>query len=308
MKYILIGTTALNRPGMHSDNIREWLNWIKKDNDYKFIWFINIDNISKLKETYKKTKLNFINIINGDIDKVFFFRNPNGKGDFLEACKRIVINMNNYLNELIKEDCSIILSEDIKIFWLEDDWKFNIQCEISFKYLIDNISSNKSHINLTNIRENYIWALAPSILSYELWYNLFYKGWTLQKENIDPEHCLGLFFLKHYAQEINNTKKNTPKTQNITNLTLIRKKENMNTDKYLINSNSYYSLIHETEYMENNNVKINDIIKKFENTYVFIRIKPSFVIDGVLYGRKYMENYNIIKKKIMDANNTDFYT
>ncbi len=52
-------------------------------------------------------------------------------------------------------------------------------------------------INLTFIRENYIHALAPSLIRYNLWYNLHYKAWNEQIDNINPEHCVGLYYLKN---------------------------------------------------------------------------------------------------------------
>ena len=50
MRYILIGTTAINRPKLHSKNIRDWRKWINgvDPNKYKIKWFINIDVIEDL--------------------------------------------------------------------------------------------------------------------------------------------------------------------------------------------------------------------------------------------------------------------
>lgn len=314
MKYILIGTTSLNRPELHNDNIREWIEWIKKDNDYKFIWFINIDVIDGLNFTYEETIESYKKIINDDIKDVFFYKNPYGRGNFLSACKRLVFNMHDYIVNMIIDLPTINLENDVKIFWLEDDWKFNPATNLSFKFLIENISTKSSHIDLSFIRNNYIWALAPGIISWKLWYKLYYKGWIEQNENIDPEHCLGVYYLKNFSENIDNVncrKINTIKIKKIYNLTIINtkineqyfEKEHMNWE------NSYYTYYNNEcdNIIKTNYVEINKINDKFNDVDLFVRISPTNVIDGCLYGRKFMEKINIFKKGIVNSSDTNFY-
>jgi hypothetical protein len=318
MKYILIGTTSLNRPELHNDNIREWIDWIIKNNnnDYKFIWFINIDVINGLNSSYDETVESYKKIINNDIRDVFFYKNPNNEGNFLQACKRLVLHMNDYVNNFIINIPQINLENDVKIFWLEDDWKLNLKTIMPFKFLIENISAKSSHIDLSFIRNNYIWALAPGIISWNLWYKLYYKGWTEQTENIDPEHCLGLYYLNNFMkinEKIAINKIKTAKIKNIYNLTIIDTKidEKYFEKNHLCFKNSYYTYCENTNGLNNmmkqNYIEIDKLKDKFNDIDLFIRICPTSVIDGCLYGRKFMEKINIFKKGIVNSTDTDFY-
>jgi len=169
MKHIIIATTAINRPMLHSDNMVGWADWVAelKDTDTSLKWFINIDIVEKLESTYAETQNTFEKIINERIPTVFL-SNPNGMGNFLEACKRLSINIVQYVNKLK-------LSEEeqrhIKIIWLEDDWKLSPDTKILCKDVIKNYTTTNSHTNLSFNRNNYVWALAPSIISYSLWKN-----------------------------------------------------------------------------------------------------------------------------------------
>ena len=71
---IVIGTTSLNRPVLHTDIFTEWIKWLDQidKKKYKLVWFINIDIIENLDVTYEETtnnynKLlsNFTNAVNG---------------------------------------------------------------------------------------------------------------------------------------------------------------------------------------------------------------------------------------------------
>ena len=57
--------------------------------------------------------------------------------------------------------------EDVIIFWLEDDWKLNKLDRIITLYI-----SNRCYINLSFIRANYLHALAPGLINYNLWEKL----------------------------------------------------------------------------------------------------------------------------------------
>jgi hypothetical protein len=166
MKHVIIATTAINRPMLHSDNMVGWVDWIAdlKDKDTSITWFINIDMVEKLESTYGETQTTFENMIKERIPTVFL-SNPTGKGNFLEACKRLSINIVQHVENL---DLSEEEQRSVKIIWLEDDWKLNPASKIACKDVIQNYTTNYSHTNLSFNRNNYIWALAPSIISYSL--------------------------------------------------------------------------------------------------------------------------------------------
>ena len=192
---IIIATTALNRPELHNDNIKDWfnlLNTLDKEK-YNLIWFINIDIIDKLNSSYNDTKTNFENIINNIPLK--FYECEDGKGNFLKACKRLSSNIEIYVE-------SNNIKDNTKIIWLEDDWKLNYN--INLDDLISYYSTKNSVIMLNFFRNNYIHALAPSISDYNIWSKLHLKAWKNQIDHIDPEHCVGLYYLNNF----DNIKKN----------------------------------------------------------------------------------------------------
>jgi hypothetical protein len=297
MKYIIIGTTSINRPNLHNYNIDEWCNWIVKEREYKIIWFINIDIIKNLEFTYEETKNNYEKILNTKVNEIYFLKNPDDKGNFFEACKRIAISINEYIENIGNiTDNDFDKENDVKIVWLEDDWKLG-KTSINFKNLINNYSTKNSCINLTFIRKNYIWALAPCILSYNLFIKLHYSAWFTQKTNIDPEHCLGIYYLNNYTI--------SKKDNEINNLTIINQKKNVSTYNCIFEQNSYYTyydIEYEQEKIEEKYIEQNEINIKLGEKDLFIRISPSLASD---YGRKYMENINLFKNKT--SINDNFY-
>lgn len=301
---IIIGTTAINRPNLHKDTLLNWLKWISQlDEEIKIKWFINIDIIDGLPFTYEETEKNIREILSeyklndkNRIDVVFL--KSEGKGNFFNACKRISSSIIKYVfNEKLS-------SKNIRIIWLEDDWKLNdkIIGQININYLIKTLSVNRTHINLSFIRNNYIWALAPSIIDYELWIDIFYKAWISQISHIDPEHCAGMYYIRMYEKE-----------EEINNITVIWRKE---TPKYLSRAfinypKSLYMIIDEKENCElldnKKYISKDRFKKKFGKKNTFIRITPSFCIDGCNYGREFMKKYELEKARIQNDNITDFY-
>lgn len=292
-KQIIIGTTSINRTELHNDNMNEWYNWINSLNkdDYNINWFINIDYIEKLEDSIEKTKSNYIKIIK-DIP-ITFLESENGVGNFLKACQRIASNIENFVN---KKNLNI---DDVIIIWLEDDWKLNKNI-ISLKHLIENYLSNLTYINISFIRKNYIHALAPSIISYKLWSQIHLKAWNEQKNHIDPEHCVGLYFLKNFYNY-----------NDINNITIINKniKENYFNQKFLNFEKSYYTYYYNNKNLIKNDKYINNkIVKDFcKDKITFMRLTPSLCLDGVNYGRKFMANFDLIKKRIQNDKIKDFY-
>jgi hypothetical protein len=292
-KQIIIGTTSINRPILHSDNIPEWYEWINSvdKNIYNLSWFINVDCIDKLEYTVEETKQNYKNIIK-DID-IFFLESETGKGNFLQACKRVSSNIEKYVDD------NNFNPQNVIIIWLEDDWKLN-PINITLSELIDNYLSNLTLINLSFLRPNYIHALAPSIQSYELWSKLNLDAWKKQLTHIDPEHCAGLYFIKNYSRY-----------EHINNITIISKKnidENYFKQDFLNNEKSYYTY-HFDNFDDLNLIKNERYIKKNEikefcnDKITFVRITPSFCND---IGRKFMNNLDIFKNH-RNSNPDEFY-
>jgi hypothetical protein len=293
MKHIIIATTAINRPILHNDNMGEWIDWFLelKNSDTNLKWFLNIDIVDKLQCTYEQTKTNFENLIMNRVDTTFL-SNPTGKGNFLDACKRLSSNIVKYVDSL---KLSQKEQSKIKVIWLEDDWKLSNVTKISCKEVVQNYSTDNSHTNLSFNRNNYIWALAPSIISYRLWKNLFYAAWSAETKPIDPEHCVGLYYRKKYGNP-----------DLLCNVTVINKsvKDKYLGERHMLFPESYYTY-HNDNFQINNNDRY--IFKDCLTSYlgdkmVFIRITSSFCVDGCLYGRKFLEKYNIEKTHASDVN------
>jgi hypothetical protein len=293
MKHVIIATTAINRPMLHNDNMGQWIDWFLELNDSNTTlkWFLNIDIVDKLQCTYEKTKTNFETLIANRVDTTFL-SNPTGKGNFLEACKRLSSNIVSYVDGL---KLSQKEQNKIKVIWLEDDWKLSNVTKISCKEVVQSYTTDNSHTNLSFNRNNYIWALAPSIISYGLWKNLFYAAWSSETKPIDPEHCVGLYYRKRYGNP-----------DLLCNVTIINKsvKDKYLGERHMLFPESYYTY-HNDKFQITNNDRY--IFKDCLTSYlgdkmVFIRITSSFCVDGCLYGRKFLEKYNIEKSHSADVN------
>lgn len=300
--HIVIATTSLNRPILHNDIFPDWINWINKANSEKYTitWFINIDIIEKLQVSYEETKENYEKLANGLIE-IKFFKCEGETGNFLKACKRLSSEIKQFVENSDSNESSthndtssasnMSNISNTKIIWLEDDWKLNPDKILNINELLDNYSGNLTHINLTFIRANYIHALAPSIVSYDLWKQLHCAAWEKQTNNIDPEHCVGLYYVKNFC-----------KYSNTNNVTIANRQVDINflNQKYMNDVNSFYSYNQDKYILEDNNeryVKKEDLKLKFNNLVTFIRISPTVCVDGCDYGRKFMEKYQIEKNK-----------
>lgn len=280
-KEIIIGTTSINRPILHSDNIPAWYEWINNidHNIYNINWFINIDWIEKLESTVEETKTNYKNIIK-DIP-ITFLESETGKGNFLQACKRVSSNIEKYVLENNLSPSNVI------IIWLEDDWKLNPN-NIRLSELIENYLSNLTSINLSFLKPNYIHALAPSIISYELWSKLHLEAWKKQTTHIDPEHCVGLYFIRNYLRY-----------EYINNITIISKKnvdKNYFDQEFLNYEKSYYTYNTDDSnlFINEKYIKKEDIINFNKDKITYVRTTPSMCND---LGRNFMNNLNIFKNK-----------
>ena len=316
MKTIIIGTTAINRSSLHKNIIPDWYNYfnVLDRNKYNIHWFVNIDFIEKLNEPVQETSAHFQQMITNI--PLTIVKKESQDGNFLLACTRVSSNIEQYVinNQLNPEDVIII--------WLEDDWKLNNNT-IQLHDIIENYLSNLTCINLTSlIDNNYIHALAPSILNYNLWSMIHLQSWktpycpSRKSKNgiyIDPEHCVGLYFRKHFGNY-----------DDIHNLTVVL--ENLSIDTIFVEtSRGVRTTIAEAEYMRtdhsyytyhsfcvNNNNAVqdskhifkNNVIEFNKNKITFVRFVPSHCVDGCYYGRQFMiDNYQLTKQK----NNIVFY-
>jgi hypothetical protein len=300
-KTILIGTTAINRSELHKDMIPNWYDYINQldRSKYDIQWFINVDYIEKLNEDIELTKNNLKSIIT-DIP-ITFVDKDNKEGNFLNACRNIGVNMDNFVKQ------QQLNKDNVIVFWLEDDWKL-VNEKINLDDIIKNYLSNMTYINLSFIRKNYIHALAPSIINYNLWSKIQLMAWKNQDKYMDPEHCAGVYFIKNFCKydKIRNCTViyDEYKMKEINDIYIdLSSKSFFNyTDSYYTYDNEEYLLKDERysdKYVEKCNIK--DFNK---DVIVFIRIMPSYCLDGVLFGRNYMvEKYGLVKNK----DNVDFY-
>tara|TARA_X000000950_G_C13738590_1_gene587475 strand:+ start:67 stop:1008 length:942 start_codon:yes stop_codon:yes gene_type:complete len=310
MKTILIGTTSINRPKLHTNNIPEWYNWVKEldKTKYDIHWFINIDMIEMLNFTYKETKENYETIIT-DIPVTFL--QSEGYGNFLKACQRLSQTIEKYVKK------NNLNEEEVIIFWLEDDWKLHKNIVFPLAYIIENYMSNMCVINLTFLTKNYIHALAPGLLNYKLWKELHLKAWKKQKDHTDPESCVGKYYLKNFQSKynyINNItiidkypKKIHWKNEWIRNDPMIDKNNNLEFNiSFLHPKNSYYTynIKDNSNIIQENYIKKEDIKIKFKNIVTFMRITTRFCDD---LGRNDMKKYNLEKKRIQNNSNINFY-
>jgi hypothetical protein len=303
-KTLLIGTTAINRSKLHKDIIPSWYKYINAldRSKYNIRWFVNIDYIEKLGEDVLFTKKRFQNYVS-DIPLIFIEKEKND-GNFLKACKNIASQMEEYVAD------NQLHHDDVIIMWLEDDWKLSDDV-VPMQNIIENYLSNMTYINLNLVTiNNYIHALAPSIMSYNLWSQIHLPAWLEAEQYIDPEHCAGLYFLKQFSkfEDVRNITV-IQKTQNIHSIFVESSKNiysSLSAAKYFQSDHSFYTYEFEGNYYSKNNkyVAKNEVISFNKDVITFVRILPSYCIDGCQYGRKFMETkFDLIKNK----NNVDFY-
>lgn len=299
-KHILICTTAINRPILHSDVIHKWYNYIFETlhfnpNKYKVQWFINIDYVEQLQASILETEQNFELLI-PDIPIHFTHEQtqPSKPGNFLLACQKLTIDAMAYVRT------NNLNPKDVIIFWLEDDWNLNSQ-HIQLHKLINTYLSNLSVINLSYIRNNYLHALAPCIMNYQLFIDLHAKAWLSQKTNIDPEHCVGKLSIAQYGPYAD-----------IQNITIINQYKTINTNFFnqtmLSYPKSYYTYdsdVNKDKHIIHNNYIIPEQVPIISNNIVtFIRITCSSCND---YGRTFMKNLNLTKTNKQTDKHIEFY-
>ena len=295
--HIIVATTAVNRPTLHADVLPNWIQWINALNKtiFEIHWFINIDLIKSLPHTFEETKREFIQLINHSNITPHILTCDGDTGNFLKACQRLSSNIEEFINKQTN-----INIPDTKIIWLEDDWKLNPSIIIPITDILATYSSKMSYINLSFIRNNYLHALAPSIISYPLWKSLHYEAWKNQGEkNIDPEHCVGKFYLA--------TREKYCRAHNITVINKAIKPAYF-TQPFLNCEHSYYTFHSDKptaikkEELTNRYIQKNEILQRIENIETFVRISPGACSDC---GREFLEKKNIFKNK---NGSSDFYS
>lgn len=228
-KFIIVGTTAINRPDLHNIVLLKWKKWLLNSNK-KLIWFINIDTLEYLNESYETTKKNMEILLNDSRIELIILEPQYEK--FLGACKNLSINIKNYIEK------KGLYKNILKIVWLEDDWDLiedlpSMPSMPSFSEL-EKYCGGMTHLNLSGINKNYIWALAPSILSYDFWLNIFYEAWINQLIDLCPEKSIGNYYQSKYGSH-----ENTP------NIILLREDTNQELVKDMIFKNTEIFYLHQ---------------------------------------------------------------
>ena len=294
MNNLLIGTTAINRKDLHSDNIYQWIELFCNTTNSNVKWFLNIDIVELLEFTYEET-LELFKEIENKFDNLELFVLPKKKAGFLEACQVVSQSIIEY-----KEN-NQLNNDNTYVIWLEDDWKLN-PCSFNLDFFINpKIITNNTSVHLTFIKRNYFWALAPSLIGYELFYNLHYSGWKELKDNNiqgDPEHLLGRFFIKNFGFQ-----------EKFKSINIIRKNINENyMDQEFLNYERVMNNINDNLFnFEIKNRIFKDNIKEYiDDDVVYIRNTPGWTINGVMYGRNYMKKKEIEKWKRGDSDNINY--
>lgn len=286
---IAIATTAINRPALHQDTLASWLAWLEHFDEEQFAvkWFINIDIIPALGAGFSETRETLEKAIDGRFE-VEFINEGSASADFLGACQRLSESVNSYL-QLWGQDVSSY------VIWLEDDWRFNTESSINPNVLIDLYGTSRSAICLSYIRENYIWALAPSIISFALFKELHLAAWRQQDDFADPEHVVGLYYRKTLGD---------PK--DMPHLTVINKSVNSDFFKQPHMSSGAAKYVAHNDSAESDwplarQVTRASIKATWGERPSFIRITPSMCEGGADIGRKFMLKYGLKKSKEASA-------
>jgi hypothetical protein len=264
----IIGTTAINRPDLHNNVLPKWKKWLLECGG-KIKWFINIDILEYLNESYENTKKNFEILLDDSRIELIILGQQYDK--FLGACKNLSENIKTYV-----EDRGLD-KNNLKIIWLEDDWDL-IEDPPAFSVLEKYCEGKMTHLNLSGIKNNYIWALAPSILTYDFWISIFYEAWKNQLIDLCPEKSVGNYYQSKYCSH-----------ENTLNIILLREDTDQKFLKDMIFKN--------TEIL-----KLNRGGGGSESSLgvLFIKLFPKIAFD---VGIEYMKSKNITKQFVKKNRN-----
>lgn len=290
MKNVIIATTALNRPDLHKTVFPNWYKQILTL-DCKITHIINIDCIDKLNFTYRDTVKNFKEIHNEYNIELKIL--PEKKPNFFISCLNISKQIDIYIRE------NKIEKENACIFWLEDDWI--LTRDINFKPYLPFFNMNskiafESHRNYSIILKNYIWALMPSILGYNIFKEMLdiWSRHYILDDIRDPEHLIGTAFIKkdwkrknHAFLFIDDTlKKLHLNDYFFSNYFAISHRGG---GRYIIDTNNIL-----TDYKD----KILKRVPRRHENKINILIAPNASKD---VGRDYMESLNIKKQRVKNS-------
>lgn len=219
-----------------------------------------------MQESFGSTKQNFEKLLDNPNIELIILEQQYDK--FLGACKNLSENIRNYVKNMGFDKSSL------KIIWLEDDWDL-IEDPPAFSEL-DKYCKGLTHLNLSGIKNNYIWALAPSILTYEFWLNIFYEAWKNQKIDLCPEKSVGNYYQSKYCSH-----ENTP------NIILLREECNQEDFKNMIFKNTKIFYLHRENTESSTGV-------------LFIKLFPNITFDIRI---EYMKRKNITKQFVKKNRN-----
>jgi hypothetical protein len=262
----IIGTTAINRPDLHNIVLPKWKKWLLGGCGGKIKWFINIDILEYLNESYETTKKNFEKLLDDSRIELIILGQQYNK--FLGACKNLSENIKTYVENRGLD------KNNLKIIWLEDDWDL-IEDPPSFSEL-EKYCGGMTHLNLSGIKNNYIWALAPSIITYGFWLSIFYEAWKNQLIDLCPEKSVGNYYQSKYGSH-----ENTP------NIILLREDTNQKLLKDMIFKNTQIFYLNRGGAESSSGV-------------LFIKLFPKIAFD---IGIEYMKSKNITKQFVKKNRN-----
>ena len=264
--FFIIGTTAINRPDLHNIVLQKWKKWLL-NSDKRLKWFINIDILEYLNESYETTKKNFENLLDDSRIELIILGQQYDK--FLGACKNLSENIKTYVENRGLD------KNNLKIIWLEDDWDL-IEDPPAFSEL-EKYCRGMTHLNLSGIKNNYIWALAPSILSYDFWISIFYEAWKNQMIDLCPEKSVGNYYQSKYCSH-----------ENTTNIILLREDTDQTLVTNMIFKNTKIFYLHRGGGTESS------------TEISFIKLFPKIAFD---VGIEYMKSKNITKQFVKKKRN-----
>ena len=262
----IIGTTAINRPDLHNIVIPKWNKWLLECGG-QIKWFINIDILEYLQESYESTKKNFEKLLDDSRIELIILDQQHNK--FLGACKNLSKNIKTYVENRGLD------KNNLKIIWLEDDWDL-VEDSPPFSELEKYCEGKMTHLNLSGIKNNYIWALAPSILAYNFWLNIFYEAWKNQLIDLCPEKSIGNYYQSKYCSH-----ENTP------NIILLREDTDQKLLKDMIFKNTEIFYLHREDAESSTEIS-------------FIKLFPKIAFD---VGIEYMKSKNITKQFVKKNRN-----